>query len=136
MEISKKNLINELKGQIESKSIQPESTDSVVNALFSLMKIHIQKGDRIDIKEFSVYRKGHRRRSDRKYSSRSGKRNHRKDSGKRSRTFSSFFLINELSLMVHDSSYLMRKAVSFSRNVFIIVAVLFIYYLLTVLVGC
>ena len=136
MEISKENLINELKEQIDLKSIPPESTDSMVNALFSLINIHIQKGDRIDLKEFSVHRKGRRRRNDPKYSSRSGKRNYRKSSRKNSRSYSPVFLINELLLMVHDSSYLMRKAVSFSRNVFIIVAFLLIYYLLTVLVGC
>ena len=136
MEVNKQILIGELKEKIGSESFPEESADVVVDTLFELMKNHVQKGDKISLQEFSVYRKGSSRHSKSGKSSRSRSGKSHKSSRHETKFYSSNYVINELSLMFHDLSYFLRKTYYFTRKIAAVVAVILLYYAVTVLVGC
>ena len=130
MEITKEILISELKKRIDSQSLSVESVDSVVDALFSLIKNHINKGDTVNIKDFSVRSKGYWKKNHR------ARRRSRKDSKRTAGKKSSNFILNELFLMLGDINYLGRKILQFSKTVVVTAVFLMIYTIITVLIGC
>lgn len=136
MDISKETLIKELKAQVESGSVSSKTPD-IVNTLFNLIMTHVNKGDTVNIPEFSVHSKSHRNHHrDSTHSSHTGKHHSHSENKHRSKKTSSNYIINELSLMLHDWSYLMNKIKMFTKKVIIVITFLLTYYLLTVFAGC
>ena len=139
MEIDKKILIGELKEKIESQSITINSIDSVVDTLFSMIRIHIKKGDRINIQEFSVRSKGSWKSKKRTHSQRSGSKTVKQSSQQKSQEsaqrYSSNFFVNEMFLIIRNRQYLLRKIKTFFKLVTVTVAFITVYYLLTIMVG-
>ncbi|MFC1528655.1 HU family DNA-binding protein [Candidatus Latescibacterota bacterium] len=131
MEITREILIKELKERIDSQSVSSEPIDSVVDALFGLVKSHLSKGDKVNIREFSVRSKGYWKKKNQHSHGRS-----HKDSKRTASKSSSNFILNELFLMLGDIRYLGRKILQFGKTVVLTVAFLMVFYILSVLMGC
>ena len=140
MEINKKILIGELKEKIESQSVTINSIDTVVDTLLGMMRTHINKGDRINIQEFSVRSKGYWKSKKQTHSHRSGskavKQSSQQKSQESAQRYSSNFFLNEMFLIISNRQYLLRKIKTFFKSVTVTVAFISVYYLLTIMVGC
>ena len=131
MEVTKRILGKELNERLTTGKLKPDSADSLVDAVLELVKEHIDRGDRINIQEFSVRAKGDRRGSSRRSS---GER--RKKTGSENHFVSSNFFLNELYLMATDWSYLARKTMYFIRKAVAVSAVVILFYVITMAIGC
>jgi len=135
MEITKRALIQELKEKMEAMNTESDSPEVVADVLFELIKKHVQRGDTMQFHEFSIHRKSGER-STRHASSRSRVRKSRRGAREGMRFYSSNFFINELALMLHDTSYFWRKVFYFVKYAGLMFVLVVLYYFVTLLVGC
>lgn len=138
MDVTKNSLLRELGSKAELHSIDPEITEKVTNALISAIQEHVRKGDTLKIDDLVLpsatsprdYGAEHGYRSRRSRKRRSGRSN------TELHHYSNNFLINELSLLVHDGDYVISKTMLFLRNSFFVFFIVLLYYFLTTLAGC
>ena len=129
MNVTKLRLIREIQDKISAGTIQAGDTEAIINGLFDQVSEHLNKGDKLSIPECSIRNRPN-----------SQGKTHDSSAGPDGRGFkgleSRYFVVREFSLMFRDWHYMAKKCYQFSRKLISVIAIVSMYYLFTVLIGC
>ena len=132
--MTRERILKELRDKIAEQSIAAEQAQVVFEALVGIIAQHVNRGDIVDVKAFTVHPRGERRKS-RSHSSRSQSKKSRK-TWKWLDRFSNNIVLGECIAMATNWRYMSKKTRDFSKKVIILTAIILVYYYITVLAGC
>lgn len=137
MDINKKTLIRELETKTEMNGVPSEVTETVIDALFSILQEHTRHGDTVKIDDVAIPVSGVQKERTGTFT-RHGKRTRKHRSGYKSELdhYSSNYVLNELGLIIHNGDYFLSKAALFMRNAVAVLLIVYLIFVITSTFGC